>query len=297
MSPLNNSISASSLYHYTKRMSTLQLILKNGIRFSFSLEPLSPKIIANLDVLCDGECDAVYYENTGIAIPMISFCDIPITRAYTHIYRYGRYMIGLDKDVISRECNSIINPVIYVSSQNLENCFIDCGRVFSETCAAEMNKVIEICNSGKKINKHSFKSPEYINFSSRKYNMRFIIGLIKPYEDPQTHYCYYNEREWRAFIPDNMLNDDLKWKYGILKDEYDKNVSDWNNHSHYLTLPEESLKDGITHIVVKKEAEIQEMIETILTTDSIFGNKDVSDETRHVLASRVTSLQRIVSDY
>ena len=74
-------------------------------------------------------------------------------------------------------------------------------------------------------------------------------------------------------------------------------MSDWNRHSPYLTLPEELLKTGITHIIVKKETEIPEMIETILTTDCIFGNKDVSDETRHVLASRVTSLQRIVSDY
>ena len=291
MSPLINSISASSLCHYTKRMSTLQRILRNGIRFSFSFERLPPQIIADLNVIYCNE-NKEDYKNTGIAIPMISFCDTPITRAYTHINQYGRYMIGLDKGIVLRIYNDIINPVIYTSSKNLEMCFVDCGRVLSETSISQTNHVIETCKAG-----HVIKYNELDHYIHRKYNMRFIIGLIKPYEDPQTHYCYYNEREWRAFIPDGAINDALSWECGVTEEEYKKYVSDWNNQSPYLTLPEESLKAGITHIVVKKEAEIPEMIETILTTDCIFGNKDVSDETRHVLASRVTSLQRILSDY
>ena len=86
----SNKINASSLCHFTKKFDTLQNIVKNGIRFSFAFEKLSPEIIANFDFPSNPQLVAHIYKNAGVAIPMVSFCDIPITRATDHIAKYGQ---------------------------------------------------------------------------------------------------------------------------------------------------------------------------------------------------------------
>ena len=51
----------STLFHYTKTANTLLSILKEGFRFSYCLE------------------EYLLLKQEYIGVPMISFCDIPIT--------------------------------------------------------------------------------------------------------------------------------------------------------------------------------------------------------------------------
>lgn len=69
----------TSLFHYTKEWKNILGILENGIYFSYSYDDLG----------------AIF-----IAIPMISFCDIPLSRNQEHINRYGKYAVGISKDAL-----------------------------------------------------------------------------------------------------------------------------------------------------------------------------------------------------
>lgn len=84
-------INASSLFHFTKELSTLKLILQNGVRFSYAFENYPQSVISNF---CDITDITNTNEDLGVAIPMASFCDIPITRASEHMQKYGYYSLG-----------------------------------------------------------------------------------------------------------------------------------------------------------------------------------------------------------
>jgi len=145
-----------TLSHYTKEYSTLEKILKEGIRFSYSGEKIKD-----------------YY----IGIPMVSFCDIPLSRSEKHANTYGNYVIGFDKEKLLslEELKHILNPVIYYHSEELLEV------VFSY---AEKDKFYHIF-------------PNHVSSN-------WIIGFIKPYKmiDNNEEIIYYDEREWRIVIPE-----------------------------------------------------------------------------------------------
>lgn len=297
-----NKINSSSLCHFTKRLDVLQNIVRNGIRFSFAFENLSSEIIANFEYPDNPKCISHIFKNAGVAIPMVSFCDIPITRAVDHIAKYGQYMIGLNKELIIDIYNEIINPVFYIHSDNLYQSIDDISRVYAEATNQQIQQIVNIgntiaCPTQNDLEKLAKQSP-YID---RKINIRFIIGLSKPCYSEDGEWCYYDEREWRAFWPDGM-NDETSWKWGITFEDYLSSRNGWNkdltsDKTNYITIPEGFLYKGITHIVVKSDSQIQKMIDLIMKSKTIFGQTNVSQKERLILVSKVTSLERIAQDY
>lgn len=89
-----------SLFHFTPTIDNLLLILGDGFWPRYSLEDIS-------------------WMDVGIsklAWPMISFCDIPISRLKAHTDFYGNYGIGLCREQWSA---TGLNPVLYVSPGSL----------------------------------------------------------------------------------------------------------------------------------------------------------------------------------
>lgn len=297
-----NKINSFSLCHFTKKFDALQNIVRNGIRFSFAFEKLSPEIIANFEFPSNPQLISHIYENAGVAIPMVSFCDIPITRAADHITKYGQYMIGLDKDVIIDLYNEIINPVFYIHSDNLYQAIDDISNVYAETTNQQIQRILSIGNhvtipTQQEVEEFVRKFP----FFDRKINTRFIIGISKSCYSDDRKWCYYDEREWRAFWPDG-ISEVANWKWGITYEDYLSNRNDWNkdltsDKTNYITIPNGYLHSGITHIVVKNDAQIPKMIDLIMRSKTIFGQSNVSQKDRLILVSKITSLERIAKDY
>ena len=86
-------IHPNTLFHFTKKLTNLQSILQNGLRFSYCFEEFG--------------------DGNGIALPMVCFCDIPLLRTPQHRKRYGNYMIGLTKDFFRQDTTFKLNPVMY----------------------------------------------------------------------------------------------------------------------------------------------------------------------------------------
>ena len=281
-------INASSLFHFTKELSTLKLILQNGVRFSYAFENYPQSVISNF---CDITDITNTNEDLGVAIPMASFCDIPITRASEHMQKYGYYMVGFNKAFMRKYCGNILNPLLYVQSANLTDAIIDLSCIYKES-SNEHQALI----SNDKTNE--YRIPE---LGLRKYYLRLLIGLTKPMFSSDGKKCYYDEREWRAFHDDNkgQFNE---WKWAISESEYKKEKKALNDNisstsDGYITFYEDCLQEAITHIVVKSDEELPELAKYILKATKLFGFEGISDDTKLNLISKISSIKRFSLDY
>lgn len=299
-----NAINSSSLFHFTKSFDILKKIIVNGLRYSFAYEQLPKEVVrsylySNLDKKNDLEI------SNGVAIPMISFCDIPITRASQHIDKYGQYMIGLDKLNFAKAFENLINPVIYVHSPNLSDAITRFGLEYSKA-SNELFKMLtkkEFQKEyGGKLPQELLNNKEFIakidSFIQTRFLSNFLMGLIKPIED-ETHY-YYDEREWRLFLPEHT--NDINWVWCLTKEEYEQNRNSWNKDLEeykdgFIKIPWECYDEYITHIVVSKDEETDSLIELIMESNKILGYDNDVDYSRMKLISKITSFERIEKDF
>lgn len=280
-----NPINASSLLHFTNSMDALKGILEYGFRFSYCCEKVSATINMN-ELHPEG---ANFFRpsphiNSHIAIPMICFCDIPLTRAKLHSDTYGKFIVGVDKDMAITVFGDNINPVVYRTSQTIGFALHDLSVI-----KATIDNVDGCYNYKRSLNQ--------------------LIGNTKPYNGTVNgkDYCFYNEREWRILIPFDY-SEDTKWywdlseeKFAVKKDEINKilHSSEYAYRGFTTDIDnEEDFMQFITHIVVDTEANIPKLVEFILNEEQpLFGYPKVSKRIRNFLVSRITSFERIEKDY
>jgi len=91
---------SNSLFHFTKQYQTLLQILNNGFRPRYSRE----------DIRWLG-----FSGDSEIGVPMVSFCDIPLSLNEVHIRDFGAYGLGMSRDWAQR---NYITPVRYVQEDS-----------------------------------------------------------------------------------------------------------------------------------------------------------------------------------
>ena len=105
---------SNNLFHFTKSLDVLKLILINGIQPRYCLE--------------DNEWMGLG-EEKHIAFPMSCFCDIPLSRISEHTDFYGNFGVGFTKEW---GLKNQLNPIIYTTSdgriQNLMKFLFSCER-------------------------------------------------------------------------------------------------------------------------------------------------------------------------
>ena len=280
-----NPINASSLLHFTKSMDALKGILEKGFCFSYCCEKVSATINMN-ELHPEG---ANFFRpsphiNSHIAIPMICFCDIPLTRAKLHSDNYGKFIVGVDKDMAITVFGDNINPVMYRTSQTIRLALHDLSVI-----KATIDNVDGCYNYKRSLNQ--------------------LIGNTKPYNGTANgkDCCFYDEREWRILIPFDY-SEDTKWYWNLSEEEFAVKKDEINKILHSSEYAyrgfttdidnEEDFMRFITHIVVDTEANIPELVEFILNEEQpLFGYPKVSKRIRNFLVSRITSFERIEKDY
>lgn len=281
-----NPINASSLLHFTNSMDAIKGNLENGFRFSYCCEKISATINMN-EQHPEG---ANFFRpsphiNSHIAIPMICFCDIPLTRAKSHSEVYGKFIVGIDKDTALTVFKDSLNPVMYCNSMWIQYALTDLSVI-----KATINNVEGCYNYERSLNQLIGNSKPY-------------YGTFKGIED----YCYYNEREWRILIPCDY-DEHTKWYWNLSEEEFAVKKDEINKILHSSEYAyrgfttdidnEEDFMQFITHIVVDTEANIPELVEFILNAEQpIFGCPRLSKRLRNFLVSRITSFERIENDY
>jgi hypothetical protein len=91
-----STISANTLFHFTSKLDYITNILTNEFTPRYCMESFG----------------YLNEENNllEIALPMVCFCDIPLSQIRNHIKNYGGYAIGLLKEW---GISNGINPVMY----------------------------------------------------------------------------------------------------------------------------------------------------------------------------------------
>lgn len=328
-------INSHTLFHFTKKISTLKKIMSNGLRYSYSLEKTDTETAIKQDIGYTRDSDEKLQENslngnrqTYVAIPMICFCDIPLLRIEKHCKKYGKFAIGLNKEIMADIYNNQLNPVWYLDSKNAFDFRANYSNInyynqrddydliqnkqfkdaFNNSNLTDgLNKLIK----KKELNTETFfellsKTSEQKSIvESLKRNLEskilanYILGYTKERRDNNT--SYYDEREWRGLLPDD--EDIAEWIWDIDKKSFDANKKDWNNslgknkEYGHMYLTSKLIDNTITHIIVDTNERIPTMIDYIMKTKKIFGSSDISINQRLLLISKITSFERINNDY
>lgn len=313
-------INSSSFFHYRREKSDFLKIIKNGFSYRYSFEPLGPEFahsnqdeyIPLMNLRENGKTIPNRDDFSGIAMPMLCFCDIPIMRAGKHRKNYGDYCIGVDKEMMIERLKSFINPVFYVSSEEVKTSFEELVRLRRELAPtddekAKMKKVSEECTDIKEICA-AFKDPSLKAIAQKKLrqtrlyiSLIHFIALCKPYMGKNykgEDICFYDEREWRVFSYDIAP---FKWVYDTTSDEFEKVRAQKNKKLEkqkifQLWIQPEAIGKIISHIIVPTDDDIPEIISEIIKSEKIFGHK-LPKETKQLLISKVTSFERIEKDY
>lgn len=272
-----NNISANTLFHFTRSIDNIIGILTNDFSPRFCME--------NQSFLCPSH----KFENK-FAIPMVCFCDIPLSEIKNHINNYGSYAIGLSKEWGKRNG---INPVMYVVEDSYSS------RILNETVNILYNEII---------NKEELVSIDGINDVKnsvtsawrRIYDFTFYL---KQYEGKRWNdndfkgetVRFYDEREWR-FVPDTRnMNDNQVLKSLVLTKQNYLNESERKKYNDRVANMQK-LKftpNDINYIIVQSENEVLEIEDKIR---QIKGDKYSLNQLRK-LTTRILCAERVLEDF
>lgn len=286
-----NNSNTSSLFHYTKKVGDLKLILENGLKPNYCKEDFS-KII----------------DMQVIGIPMICFCDIPISRASTFRQGkddtgYGNYALGLTKEwgIMNN-----INPILYVSNGSVFNALQNYSAILAKMKYDAEKDALETVKkhpnfvqneNGKRTYTASSKIPnsektlcEIMINHYLQADKHILYGLIKPYKNKDKNdYINYNENEWRYVVCNDWLWD---------KDKYDK----WRGKSK-LKPPSkfEPLKFNIADvnfIILENKSDVSDFVTYIRELKVFGGNKKpITDEDKNILLTKIITIDDIESNF
>lgn len=242
----NANLSANALFHFTGNLNSLKSIIKNGFYPRILREVSTPSVRYN-------------YKPGAMFVPMVCFCDIPLSQIQAHIGTYGDYGIGINKDWgISQR----ITPVLY------EHHASPTKDSFQQIVANSRGLHDELAD-------HIFSLMSYFK------SYQGFVGKS------QELTCFYDEREWR-FVPEIPFQDyyidptkacapeEVEAINKLLEDKY-------------------SLKFGyseVRYIVVRNNNDAHEMVEYIQE----LANGDLGKDS-HMLITKIITREQIEQDF
>ncbi len=251
-------ISANTVFHFTSSVENIKNILTNHFR---------PRV-------CLERIDYIKKEKLDFGLPMVCFCDIPLSEVGNHIKTYGEYAIGLNK---SWAIKNGITPVLYLH---------------------EMSKTLDSINhffevAGKYDTQLNQKEYNYLISSYQLFSYcKAYHGSMQRNEKLKKKIRFYDEREWR-YVPEYRLIQNEFPKFFLDKDEYlNKEIRQKYNNLLSEFKIKFSPKD-IQYIIVSKEKERGDMISSINGIKEGYYTPNEIDE----LKSKIISVEQIKGDF
>lgn len=240
-------LSSNSLIHLTKKKSSLLGILKDNFKIKYCFEQFTtPKGVF------------------AAAIPMVSFCDIPLSEIKNHIRKYGSYGIGLKKKWGQQKG---LNPVIYIDKHS--------------TLGGNLRFGFE----------NYFREKKLTDYTPTDHALMDNLRYIKNYEHDLNrnnvvikNYRFSDEREWR-YVPNHEECPNFALIPRFYKtDEQKRNHNIAISHLRLTFKP-----DDINYIIVKKESEISDIINTLnrIKYDNISNGEIDRIKTRIITAEQI----------
>lgn len=252
-------VSSNTLFHFTDSMDNLVSILKNDFRPHFSLEDLN-------SIMPEGEES----QDLIFAIPMVCFCDIPLSQTQSHMDVYGHYAIGLSKKW--GEANGVC-PVLYTYPKAL--------------LARRLRQLIEIIA---RLHNTTDDNPLMDGFHDVSCYIKPYEGILKDTEGSDARVRFYDEREWRYV---STLGKE-SFRYGFAKEGFKSPEAKDAANRHLWTQDQLIFKpNDIKYLIVKTEDEILQLIAKV---EAIKTDRYLLEDVK-LLTSRVISAELIRSDF
>lgn len=235
-------VSSNTLFHFAKKLEFLKQAINEGLWPRYCVEKK--------------------WNGKDFAIPMLCFCDIPLSQIKNHIDEnngYGCYGIGVTKHFARVHK---ITPVTYLYEGALLKNKID---YFIRTFDNPSSNV-------KKMNVKEF--------------MLYYVKKVNGYNNENdVARKFYNEREWR-YIP--AIGKDVHIE--ILQADYDEQTIK-NEYSKMTKKLKIILKpEDIAYIIVKNESDIKQIIDVLRKKYN--GHRQLEK-----LYSRIITVQQIQEDF
>jgi hypothetical protein len=237
-------LSSNTLIHFTADKESLKGILSENFRVKYCKETIQ------------WGKDSV----TAIRVPMVSFCDIPLSQIKDHISKYGHYGIGLTREWAVK---NKLNPVLYVQP--------DSG------LAASYYQLLDDIASAEDY----FK--DKIDVIKRTTD---IARYVKNYEGTLVRkgktfrkYRFSDEREWRYVPPPSS-----KCAMFYMDSKYDENAAKERIDGFRLKFKPNDVK----YIIIKDDGEIGEFIDHLRRAK---GNKYTHGDVERLTTRLFTSDQ------
>lgn len=278
----NISLSASTLFHYTKSIENIFGILEHGLYPSYCFESgmMPIAIVSNTKEIIDPK---LYFGNEPKGIPMVSFCDIRLSQIQEHSKKFGSYAIGFKKSFSTKNLRRWrVNPVLYLENTN--------SLVTEAIPFLLVNLNI--------INTQVTSNQIEIDDLSRR--VKTLLDFVKIYEGKMwnrqsmefenTNTIFYNEREWR-YVP-NLHVDENESLPNRLDESYAMQASKYQIINSVL---QQQYKldfdiDDIKYLIIKSDSEFDNIVGFIKEKPKFKGFEDY-------LISRIISMEQINYDF
>ena len=235
------SLSTSTVIHFTKEFDVLKQILAEGFK---------PKLCKESFIL-DGDS----YE---FFVPMISFCDIPLSQIKDHISKYGCYGIGLSKSWAKK---NKLNPVFYIDKDS--------------SISSSLTELVEL------VDKHEISKFESVDIF--RFLKNYEGHLIRTAEEKQD-YRFADEREWRYVTPIKQT------EHPVVKVD-DKESREIINNKLSQTRIKFDAND-VRYIIINNGSELQSLISHL--RESFKSSCNLLDF--EILTTRIFTYEQIMQD-
>jgi hypothetical protein len=280
----NYSLSANTLFHFTDTLDSIENILTNEFYPHFCLEDNS--------VFYPKESHLCKYLQ---AIPMVCFCDIPLSQIRNHMKYYGTYCIGLKKEW---GINKKINPILYYHKESdyCQSMKAMYSRVYKE--AITWKKLDEKRIEWDKFGKTFYHFFTY-NFASLGdyliklgFQSKLYEGKLHKKNRVINNVKFYDEKEWR-FTPSLQTLVKNKIPISLTEEEF----KDEAKKIEYTSILSKCCKlsfnpNDIKYIIVKNDNEILNMMDKIDTIKAKYSYKE-----KNLLKSRLISMKQVLEDF
>lgn len=246
-------LSSNTIIHFTNEKSSLLGILSDNFHVYYCTEHY---------VLDDYQF--------SVKVPMVSFCDIPLSQIKEHIGNYGVYGIGLTKEWAVRMG---LNPVLYIEHRSY----------LAKNLKTALEEYLD--PSGPAGGPDGKLTPSQISLADILRYLKNYQGDLVRKGGTNPNYRFSDEREWR-FTPPH--DDAYAW---ILAQKYYE--SDPAKHDASLVALRLRFEpNDIKYIIIKDDSEIAEFVDHLRRAKG--NNYSYHDVER--LTTRLLTTEQIMSD-
>lgn len=252
-------VSSNTLIHFTNDKEKLKSIFLENFRVGFCKE--NPTVGGF---------------GTSCYVPMVSFCDIPLSQIKEHISKYGEYGIGLTREWGIR---NKLNPVLYLEPKSL----------LSESYRAAANYFLRRASQEKDL---AATSDEYFRAvvalgEILSYTKNYQGELLRGDGTRVANYRFSDEREWRYVLPSQGGVTPIMSEETFASDAGKQRARGLIDRARLEFEP-----NDIRYVIIKDDSEIHEFISHLRAAK----RQKYSEEDIDRLTTRILTTEQIHQD-